>query len=637
MKKFLGFLYKSRLPILGIFIVWLSIVLCTWDSMDPGCSHSWKASAIKNQGGLLGAYVADCLFFLFGFSAWWFVVFLMHFLWSGFFTKYSKSMLSAQIKKYIGFCLIMVGSISLEVLIFQISLKQSFNLNIRFLGIFLINYLFKEIGPLLTVTVLIAIFLFGLRLFFSFSWISIPNYLVGFFDKYLKLKRKNGDRFLKKEKLDWFRKKENINSRLNARNVKSKLNIDNQKEFFRTIGKKIKLPDINLLDISKSDSIDLSKNHTEITSAIIEKKLGDFGISASVIAEKIGPVITCYEIEPAVGVKGNQIIALKKDLARALGLDNLRITETMPGKNCMGIEIPNPVKRFIHLAEVIKTPDYLDNKSPATLALGQDIFGNPVVADLLKMPHLLLAGTTGSGKSVSINTIILSLLYKAKPSDIRIILIDPKMLEMSLYEGIPHLLAPIITDMQKATNALAWCVQEMQNRYTLMSKLGVRNLDEYNNRMHMLSKNNSLDSIKDSKYNLPIIILIVDELSDLIMSTGKKAEELIVRLAQKARASGIHLILATQRPSVDVVTGLIKANIPARIAFQVSSRIDSRTILDQGGAENLLGQGDMLYLSSGSRMTKRVHGAFVSKNEIDRIIQFLKNQEKPGYIEDLLT
>jgi S-DNA-T family DNA segregation ATPase FtsK/SpoIIIE len=377
---------------------------------------------------------------------------------------------------------------------------------------------------------------------------------------------------------------------------------------------------------------------------LIEKKLRDFGVEVKVLAAAPGPVVTRYEIEPATGVKGSQVVNLAKDLARSLSMVSIRVVETIPGKNFMALELPNSKRQTIRLSEILGSSVYNEAKSMLTMGLGKDIGGNPVVADLAKMPHVLVAGTTGSGKSVGINAMILSLLYKAEARDVRMLMIDPKMLEMSVYEGIPHLLAPVVTDMKQAANGLNWCVGEMERRYKLMSKLGVRNLAGYNHKLDEARENgqaltNPFSLTPDEPEpldRLPHIVVVIDELADLMMVVGKKIEELIARLAQKARAAGIHLILATQRPSVDVITGLIKANIPTRIAFQVSSKIDSRTILDQMGAEALLGMGDMLYLPSGTGFPIRVHGAFVSDEEVHRVVSYLKTQGEPNYIEGVL-
>ena len=405
-----------------------------------------------------------------------------------------------------------------------------------------------------------------------------------------------------------------------------------------------KLPLVDLLDGPLLRQETVAPETLEMTSRLIEKKLKDFGVEVRVVAAMPGPVITRYEIEPATGVKGSQIVGLAKDLARSLSLVSIRVVETIPGKNYMALELPNAKRQSIRLSEILGSQVYHEAKSMLTMGLGKDIVGNPVVADLAKMPHVLVAGTTGSGKSVGINAMILSLLYKAEARDVRLLMIDPKMLEMSVYEGIPHLLAPVVTDMKQAANGLNWCVAEMERRYKLMSKLGVRNLAGYN------AKIDEAKAKEEFIYNpfsltpeepeplqrLPHIVVIIDELADLMMVVGKKIEELIARLAQKARAAGIHLILATQRPSVDVITGLIKANIPTRIAFSVGSKIDSRTILDQMGAEALLGMGDMLYMASGTGLPIRVHGAFVSDEEVHRVVSYLKSQGDPDYIEGVL-
>ena len=405
-----------------------------------------------------------------------------------------------------------------------------------------------------------------------------------------------------------------------------------------------KLPLVDLLDGPLLRQETVAPETLEMTSRLIEKKLKDFGVEVRVVAAMPGPVITRYEIEPATGVKGSQIVGLAKDLARSLSLVSIRVVETIPGKNYMALELPNAKRQSIRLSEILGSQVYHEAKSMLTMGLGKDIVGNPVVADLAKMPHVLVAGTTGSGKSVGINAMILSLLYKAEARDVRLLMIDPKMLEMSVYEGIPHLLAPVVTDMKQAAHGLNWCVAEMERRYKLMSKLGVRNLAGYNTKIDEAKAReefiyNPFSLTPESPeplQRLPHIVVIIDELADLMMVVGKKIEELIARLAQKARAAGIHLILATQRPSVDVITGLIKANIPTRIAFSVGSKIDSRTILDQMGAEALLGMGDMLYMASGTGLPIRVHGAFVSDEEVHRVVSYLKEQGEPDYIEGVL-
>jgi S-DNA-T family DNA segregation ATPase FtsK/SpoIIIE len=405
-----------------------------------------------------------------------------------------------------------------------------------------------------------------------------------------------------------------------------------------------RLPQVDLLDGAPSRQESVTADSLEMTSRLIEKKLGDFGVVVRVVAATPGPVITRYEIEPDTGVKGSQVVNLATDLARSLSLVRVRVVETIPGKSTMALELPNARRQSIRLAEILGSQVYHEAASLLTMGLGKDIVGAPVVADLARMPHCLVAGTTGSGKSVGINAMILSLLYKAEARDVRLILIDPKMLEMSVYEGIPHLLCPVVTDMKQAGNALNWCVGEMERRYKLMSRMGVRQLSGFNRKIdeaaqagQKIANPFSLTPEEPEPLErMPFIVVVIDELADLMMVVGKKIEELIARLAQKARAAGIHLVLATQRPSVDVITGLIKANIPTRLSFQVNSKIDSRTILDQQGAEALLGQGDMLYLAPGTGLPVRVHGAFVSDEEVHRVVQYLKTQGEPNYIEGIL-
>ncbi len=406
------------------------------------------------------------------------------------------------------------------------------------------------------------------------------------------------------------------------------------------------LPPLMLLDPANTQQEPTtSPEALDYTSRLIERKLADFGVKARVVSAFPGPVVTCYEIEPAVGVKGSAIVNLSRDLARSLSLASIRVVENIPGKTYMALELPNPKRQIVHLSEILNSEEYNNAKSNLTVALGKDITGKPVVADLARMPHLLIAGTTGSGKSVGINATILSLLYKSTPDQVRLILIDPKMLELSIYQDIPHLLTPVIIDMKKADHALNWAVSEMEKRYLLMSKLGVRNLAGYNKKIEDAAERGEkvgnpfslTPEAPEPLDKLPQIVIIIDEYSDLMMTVGKKIEQSIARIAQKARAAGIHLILATQRPSVDVITGLIKANVPSRIAFQVSSKVDSRTILDQTGAETLLGLGDMLFMPPGVGLPKRVHGAFVSDEEVTRVVAFLREQGEPDYIDTLVN
>ncbi|TCG06815.1 hypothetical protein BZM27_23665 [Paraburkholderia steynii] len=415
-------------------------------------------------------------------------------------------------------------------------------------------------------------------------------------------------------------------------------------EFYAPAASHIELPTLDLLAPASTETEPVSEEKLAETGALIEQRLQEFKVPVTVVGASAGPVITRFEVEPALGVRGSQIVGLMKDLSRGLGLTSIRVVETIPGKTCMGLELPNAKRQTIRLSEILEANVYQKSTSNLTLAMGKDITGHPVVTDLAKAPHMLVAGTTGSGKSVAINAMIVSLLYKATPEDVRMIMIDPKMLELSVYEGIPHLLAPVVTDMKLAANALNWCVGEMEKRYRLMSAVGVRNLQGFNQKIRDAAAKekkigNPFSLTPDAPEPLsplPLIVVVIDELADLMMVAGKKIEELIARLAQKARAAGIHLILATQRPSVDVITGLIKANIPTRVAFQVSSKIDSRTILDQMGAESLLGQGDMLFLPPGTGYPQRVHGAFVADEEVHRIVEHLKQFGEPEYIEGIL-
>ncbi|MFT4068871.1 DNA translocase FtsK, partial [Paraburkholderia sp.] len=415
-------------------------------------------------------------------------------------------------------------------------------------------------------------------------------------------------------------------------------------EFHAPAASMVELPTLDLLAPSDTDIEPVSEEKLIETSQLIEQRLQEFKVPVTVVGASAGPVITRFEVEPALGVRGSQIVGLMKDLSRGLGLTSIRVVETIPGKTCMGLELPNAKRQTIRLSEILEASVYQNSPSQLTLAMGKDITGHPVVADLAKAPHMLVAGTTGSGKSVAINAMICSLLFKATPEEVRLIMIDPKMLELSVYEGIPHLLAPVVTDMKLAANALNWCVGEMEKRYRLMSAVGVRNLAGFNQKIRDTeAKGKKLGNpfsltpdAPEPLAPLPLIVVVIDELADLMMVAGKKIEELIARLAQKARAAGIHLILATQRPSVDVITGLIKANIPTRVAFQVSSKIDSRTILDQMGAESLLGQGDMLFLPPGTGYPQRVHGAFVADEEVHAIVEYLKQFGEPQYEEGIL-
>lgn len=670
-----GLLREARWILFAALAAWLGLVLATWTSSDPAWSHSVHSDVVVNRGGTFGAYVSDLLLFLFGYSAWLWVVLLVQRVAVGFYRLTSLLLPKSKIEELprvhweigIGFFLLFVGAIGTEAL--QLGhIAQQAHLPGGAggqLGKLLANTLALAVGTTGSTLLLLVLMAVGASLFFGFSWLYLAERVGSAIEmlghRVVELKAARDDRKVgevksaernemveAKQELFVHEQPVRIEPAVTSVPKSPRLEKEKQKTLFKTpIDPQFSsgdLPAIGLLDQPVEHAETVAPETIEFTSRLIEKKLSDFGVKATVVAAQAGPVITRYEIEPATGVKGSQIVNLAKDLARALSLVSIRVVETIPGKSLMGLELPNPRRQMVTLSEIVGSQTYHGSASVLTMALGKDIAGNPVVADLAKMPHLLVAGTTGSGKSVGINAMILSLLYKADATEVRLILIDPKMLEMSIYEGIPHLLAPVVTDMRHAANALNWCVGEMEKRYRLMSKMGVRNLAGYNNKIRDAIKReepipNPFSLTPDAPEpltTLPMIVVVIDELADLMMVVGKKIEELIARLAQKARASGIHLILATQRPSVDVITGLIKANIPTRIAFQVSSKIDSRTILDQMGAEALLGQGDMLYMPPGTGLPTRVHGAFVSDEEVHRVVDYLKEQGEPDYIEGLL-
>lgn len=666
-----GLAREARWIVFAALAAWLALVLGTWDPADPAWSHSVHSSVTQNRGGILGAHVADFLLFLFGHSTWLWVVLLGHRVVVGFLRltgslahhKPAEALPRVRWEIGIGFIMLFVGCMGIEALhLRQLGAELPAGAGGQ-IGRMLADVLasaFGLAGCTLGMLVLVAV---GASLFFGFSWLQVAERVGTLvergFLKLIELKVARDDRRVgkvskaKREETVVAKQEELVHEqpvRIEPAVTTVPKSVRAEKEKQKTLfampvdPTSGDLPAIGLLDTPEDRPEMVSPETIEYTSRLIEKKLSDFGVRVTVVSAQAGPVITRYEIEPATGVKGSQIVNLAKDLARALSLVNIRVVETIPGKNLMGLELPNPKRQVVRLSEIIGSQVYHASSSLLTLALGKDIAGNPQVADLARMPHLLVAGTTGSGKSVGINAMILSLLYKADPSQVRLILIDPKMLEMSVYEGIPHLLAPVVTDMRQAGNALNWCVAEMEKRYRLMSKLGVRNLAGYNAKIREAQKRdepipNPFSLTPDQPEpltTLPFIVVVIDELADLMMVVGKKIEELIARLAQKARAAGIHLVLATQRPSVDVITGLIKANIPTRIAFQVSSRVDSRTILDQMGAETLLGLGDMLYLPPGTGLPVRVHGAFVHDDEVHRVVDALKQEGEPNYIDGVL-
>ena len=647
--------------------LYLTLILAGFDRADAGWSHSnvsVGAGQTHNPGGPVGAWIADLMLYLFGISAWWWVLlFLFLVLWSYRRIEDQEGIFDRRplIVSGMGFILLLVASSGIEAIRFY-TLKAALpQMPGGMLGLVVGEGLSQAIGFTGATLVLLTLMAIGFSLFTGLSWVRFVEKLgtsieSGFFflsDHWQGWQdRRAGEVSASKrgELVEVGKKRLEEGPPLHieppATEILQSPRVIREKQspLFSDMPDS-PLPPLHLLDESADNLEVLSPETLEFTSRLIERKLIDFGVEVKVVAAYPGPVITRYEIEPATGVKGNQIINLVRDLARALSVASIRVVETIPGKTTMGLEIPNARRQVVRLSEILGSQAYADMASSLTIALGKDIGGHPVVADLAKMPHLLVAGTTGSGKSVAINAMILSLLYKATPEQVRLILVDPKMLELSVYEGIPHLLAPVVIDMRQAASALNWCVKEMERRYRLMSTLGVRNLAGYNQKIQEASKNNTpladpFSVVSDMEVfleEMPLIVVVIDELADLMMVAGKKVEELIARLTQKARASGVHLLLATQRPSVDVITGLIKANIPTRIAFQVSSKIDSRTILDQMGAEALLGQGDMLYLPSGSGYPQRVHGAFVADQEVHRVVEYLKQHGEPDYVDGILN
>ncbi|WP_088284458.1 DNA translocase FtsK [Ideonella sp. A 288] len=661
--------WRTQFVLLGGGVLWLLLVLSllSHQATDPGFSTSGHGGPVLNKAGALGAWVSDLGFFALGYSVWWAVFAGLRQLLATL-ADALRADADTQVahtrswSPWVGLLLLVTASCALEwTRLYRFDAGLPGGQAGGVLGQLVGQASMAWLGFAGSGVLWIAAGVAGLSLAFGFSWARVAERLGAWLEslgtrRSMALERQEDKRIGEEAA----RERELVVEEVRAE-VKDHAPIviepalvevprsarvakERQKPLFVELTD-TKLPQVDLLDAAPAGRVEsVNPESLEMTSRMIEKKLRDFGVEVRVVAASPGPVITRYEIEPATGVKGSQVVNLAKDLARSLSLVSIRVVETIPGRTTMALELPNARRQTIRLAEILGSQVYNDAASQLTIGLGKDIVGAPMVVDLAKMPHCLVAGTTGSGKSVGINAMILSLLYKAEARDVRLILIDPKMLEMSVYEGIPHLLCPVVTDMKQAANALNWCVGEMERRYKLMSKLGVRNLAGYNKKVteatesgHSLPNPFSLtpDSPEPLE-RLPFIVVVIDELADLMMVVGKKIEELIARLAQKARASGIHLVLATQRPSVDVITGLIKANIPTRLSFQVSSKIDSRTILDQMGAEALLGQGDMLYLTPGGGVPVRVHGAFVSDEEVHRVVEYLKSQGEPNYIEGIL-
>ena len=659
---------EGALIVLSAIAVYLLVSLLSYSNGDPGWSHSGPRGVVQNVGGVAGAWFADVFLYLLGFLAYLFPVMVGYSGWLVFRGQTSDGDIDYRTLalRWLGFLLTVGTGCALASLHFDIRAGVLPLSAGGILGELLGAVLTEPFSLVGTTLLLLALFLAGVTLFTGLSWLALMDRTgrwtlrfltwargrAAWLRQYLATRRRRAARevVVQEEKLKVERRiPPRIEPVLKKVEPGERVEKERQVPLFDPPANSA-LPPLALLDRARPSEGGYSEAALAAMSRLVEMKLADFGVEVQVVAVSPGPVITRFELQPGSGVKVSQISNLAKDLARALSAISVRVVEVIPGKSVVGLEIPNEQREVVALSEIITSQDYEAATSPLTLALGKDISGHPTVVDLGRMPHLLVAGTTGSGKSVAVNAMILSLLYKTLPTDVRLIMIDPKMLELSIYEGIPHLLTPVVTDMKEAANALRWCVAEMERRYKLMAALGVRNIAGYNRKVKEAEERG--EPIPDPLYKpeeqldpeapapqltrLPYIVVIIDELADMMMVVGKKVEELIARLAQKARASGIHLILATQRPSVDVITGLIKANIPTRIAFQVSSKIDSRTILDQMGAEALLGHGDMLYLAPGTGLPIRVHGAFVSDQEVHRVVDHLKDSSSPDYLDEVL-
>ena len=658
---------------LGAAALFLLLAIVSYSPSDAGFSFSGAGGDINNLVGVSGAYFADLVLYLFGWVAYLIPVALsvvgMRLVLAG---TLDSNWLALSIRGS-GWILVIVGSCVLLHLHSAPSAELPAGPGGVF-GLWLVREGAGIFGWVGLTLLCVAAVLIGSQAAAGFSWLDVAEgtgrrlyqmsqAAVTLYDKFYDRARQRKER----------RQVEEVNTAQRVRARKASLDKDKaktkaagqsrlkivpkidekktkgrgqQKRLFDTRSTS-ELPDLDLLDERNEDEgLGYSAESLEAMSKLLELKLADFGVEAQVVSVLPGPVITRFELQPAAGVKVQKISALAKDLARSLAVISVRIVEVIPGKSVVGIEIPNEHREMVTLKEVLTSPVFQDSTSPLTLALGKDIAGASVVADIAKMPHVLVAGTTGSGKSVGVNAMLLSILCKATPQEVRMILVDPKMLELSVYEGVPHLLAPVVTDMREAAHALNWCVAEMERRYRLMSSLGVRNLAGFNRQVReAISRGEPIpdplwtdeEEAPPDLHTLPNIVVVIDEFADMMMIVGKKVEQLIARIAQKARAAGIHLVLATQRPSVDVITGLIKANIPTRIGFQVSSKVDSRTILDQGGAEQLLGHGDMLYLPPGTALPQRVHGAFVSDDEVHRVVHDWKQRGAPDYLDEIVS
>ncbi|NRH29650.1 cell division protein FtsK [Pseudomonas sp. MS19] len=707
-------LKEGALIALGALCLYMWMALLTYDSADPGWTHTSNVQQVHNAAGRAGAWFADILFMAIGYFAYLFPLLLGVKAWQVFRARHQPWQWSGWLFSWrlIGLIFLVFAGSALAYIHFPASQSMPASAGGALgetLGVMAVDGLNVQGSTLL----LISLFLFGLTVFTDLSWFKVmditgkitldliellQNAVTRWWDARSERKQmiaqlrevdepvapakpkaaiaqERREPTMAKEPAPAARSPEirlpepatqpvnkpaasgdarkapiitPLDTMPKPTEPSQRVQKEKQAPLFVDSAIEGTLPPISILDVAEKKQKQFSPESLEAMSRLLEVKLKEFGVEVIVESVHPGPVITRFEIQPAAGVKVSRISNLAKDLARSIAVISVRVVEVIPGKTTVGIEIPNEDRQIVRFSEVLSSPEYDDFKSPVTLALGHDIGGRPVITDLAKMPHLLVAGTTGSGKSVGVNAMILSILFKSQPEDARLIMIDPKMLELSIYEGIPHLLCPVVTDMKEAANALRWSVAEMERRYKLMAAMGVRNLAGFNRKVKdgieagtpltdPLYRRQSMDDEAPLLKTLPTIVVVVDEFADMMMIVGKKVEELIARIAQKARAAGIHLILATQRPSVDVITGLIKANIPTRMAFQVSSKIDSRTILDQGGAEQLLGHGDMLYLPPGTGLPIRVHGAFVSDDEVHRVVEAWKLRGAPDYIEEILA
>ena len=670
-------LINDALWLFGLVItIYLAISLASFSMDDPAWSRSVpKSNDVANLGGLFGSYLSDIGYYLFGLSFWWWIAASCVFLYKNFRPMKKQE----NHKPYnhgvaaLALFLLLVCSPIIEHFLFDNALSESLPVGAGGLvGLLAGSGLAWLLGKSGSLLIMLVMLLLSISLLAQVSWLEVMaksgSHMGGLFGSLMK-------------KLSQFQNKkqdvctEALETQNTRRMVKEAKTItatpvaplagssSNRKTVAVSVAPPPKIqtslfddtepknngeyhkPNMNLLRMPSEEPVAVNPDELQQTAELIEAKLAEFGIGVQVVSATSGPVITRYEIEPAQGVKGSQIVALSKDLARSMSLQAVRIVETIAGKNTMGIELPNEKRQDVMLSEILSSPVFTDAKSKLTVALGKDIAGTPVVGDLAKMPHLLVAGMTGSGKSVGVNGMIMSMLFKATPDEVRFIMIDPKMLELSIYDGIPHLLCPVVTDMREAGQALNWCVAEMEKRYRLLSHAGVRNLDGFNQKVEqakatgkpLLNPFSLNPDDPEPLEKLPLIVVVIDELADLMMTERKSVEQQIARLAQKARAAGIHMIVATQRPSVDVVTGLIKANIPTRMAFTVQSKIDSRTILDQMGADELLKYGDSLFLQPGSAEPTRLQGAFVSDDEVHQVVNFVKEQAPTNYVEGLLS